>query len=128
MSETETPPVGSVAWCDLTVEDAPALRDFYERVVGWSADPVSMGEYEDYNMASPGSGAPVAGICHARGTNAGLPSQWILYVTVADLDASLDRCREGGGEVLAPPRSAGGGRYAVIRDPAGAVLAVWQTD
>jgi len=46
---------------------------------------------------------------------------------VADLDASLTRCLEGGGSVLNGPKGLGGmGRFAVIRDPAGAVLALYE--
>ena len=70
---------------------------------------------------------PVAGVCHARGSNAGLPAQWMIYIHVADLDASIASCRESGGEVLAGPKSFGvTSRYAVIRDPAGAVAALFQ--
>lgn len=36
MSEPELPPLGAVAWVDLTVDDAPKVRDFYAGVVGWT--------------------------------------------------------------------------------------------
>jgi len=112
---------------DLTVDNAEQLRDFYAGVVGWKAMPFDMGDYEDYAMASPESGTAVAGICHALGRNAELPSQWLIYFTVEDLEASVSRCLESGGEVLAQPRQAGqSGSYAVIRDPAGAVCALFQ--
>lgn len=56
-----------------------------------------------------------------------LPAQWLIYITVADLEASTRRCAELGGEVLAGPREMGGqGRVAVIRDPAGVVAALFQ--
>ena len=120
--------VGTIAWVDLTVPDATALRDFYEGVVGWATSEVAMGGHSDYCM-HPGSSEapPVAGVCHARGPNADLPAQWLIYITVADLDASLARCVELGGAVLAGPRDMGSyGRFAVIRDPAGAVSALSQ--
>ncbi|MGD2115586.1 MAG: hypothetical protein PVG07_11060 [Acidobacteriota bacterium] len=48
---------------------------------------------------------------------------------VEDLDASLEAVRTRGGEILGEPRSAGGtSRYAVIRDPAGPPLALWQSE
>ena len=90
----------------------------------WQSDAVSMGDYSDFNMMS-GEDA-VAGICHARGSNANVPPHWMIYVTVADLDASIAACTEHGGQVLMPPREAGGGRIAVIQDPAGACMALWQ--
>lgn len=121
--------VGRAGWMDLTVEDAPAVRDFYAAVVGWKPEPVSMGDYSDFNMVLPESGEPVAGVCHARGSNAGLPPVWLVYWVVADLDASVEACRQAGGEVVAGPRGMGGqGRYAVLRDPAGACFALYEPE
>jgi uncharacterized protein len=120
------PPIGSVGWLDLTIDNADEVRDFYARVVGWVAAPLSMGEYNDYVMSMPETGKSAAGICHARGQNAGLPAAWLLYITVADLDASLRACEDAGGTVIAPTRNAGGSaRYAVVRDPAGAAVALY---
>jgi predicted enzyme related to lactoylglutathione lyase len=117
--------VGTIMWRDLTVEDAPGIRDFYSEVVGWKPESVSMGEYDDFNMKAPASGDAMAGVCHARGTNSGLPAQWLNYVVVDDLDRSARRCKELGGEILVEPKGMGGHtRYCVIRDPAGAVLAL----
>lgn len=118
--------VGRIGWIDLTVPDAPSVRDFYRAVVGWTSSDVDMGGYSDY-CVHPGEGEPpVAGICEARGENAALPPQWIVYITVADLDKSVAKCQELGGQVLQGPRSYGGqGRFCVIRDPAGAVSALY---
>ena len=116
---------GRIGWIDLTVPNAASLRDFYCEVTGWTPSAIDMGGYSDFCMHPPG-GDPVAGICHARGGNAGLPPVWLIYITVADLEESLRRCLAGGGSVLHPVRSAGGGRYAVIQDPAGAVAALYQ--
>jgi predicted enzyme related to lactoylglutathione lyase len=64
-------------------------------------------------------------VCHARGTNAGLPPHWLVYITVADLDQSISTCKDLGGEVIVGPKGMGShGRYCVIRDPAGAVAAL----
>lgn len=123
----DVPKVGTVGWHDLTVPDAERVRDFYQAVVGWSPSPVSMGDYSDFNMTPPGGGDPVAGICHARGANAALPPQWILYFVVADLDRSIAACLQRGGQLLAPAQKAGAGEYCMIRDPAGAVCALYQT-
>ena len=121
-------PLGSIAGFDLTVPDADGIRDFYTAVVGWTPDPLDMGGYADYFMKSPETGDPVAGICHARGVNADLPPQWLVYITVADLDASVARCVEiGGSQVTAIKGEPGDDfRYCVIKDPAGAILALMQ--
>jgi len=120
------PNVGTIAWHDLTVADAGSLRDFYSKVVGWRAESVSMGEYDDYAMATPRTGESVAGVCHARGTNADLPAQWLMYVIVADVESSARTCAELGGKVVVSVRPLMGGRFCVIEDPAGAVLAMYQ--
>jgi len=117
MSDGERMPVGTVGWRDLTVENAEGVRDFYRDVVGWESEPVEMGDYSDFNMVAPATGEAVAGICHARGSNADLPPQWLLYIVVEDVDRSAAKCEALGGEVVAPVRPLAGGRFCVIRDP-----------
>ena len=119
--------IGSITWMDLTVENADHIRDFYRDVVGWNPVAVDMGGYSDYNMTSPETNEPKAGVCHARGGNADLPAQWLIYITVANLDESMETCRQKQGKIIAGPKNmAGYGRYAVIQDPAGAVAALFQ--
>ena len=118
--------VGKIGWIDMTVDDAEGVRDFYKSVVGWEHEDVSMGDYSDYSMTLPQSGAAVSGICHARGANAGLPGGWLIYITVADVDASAAACTANGGEVLVEPKGLAGGRFCIIRDPAGATAALYQ--
>ncbi len=118
---------GQIGWIDLTVSNAPALRDFYQAVTGWTPSAVEMGGYQDFCMHPPGDASPVAGICHARGHNAGLPPVWLVYITVDDLDQAIRRCQELGGKVLRPAAGAGpSGRFCVIEDPAGAICALFQ--
>jgi len=121
---SSTPQPGTVTWQDLTVEDAEKIRDFYQSVVGWRPEPVNVGGYSDFVMTADGS--EVAGVCHARGANAALPPVWLIYITVEDLDHSLDECQRLGGSLVSAPRSYGGGRYCVIKDPAGALCALYQ--
>ncbi|MCL4806484.1 MAG: VOC family protein [Thermoanaerobaculia bacterium] len=120
------PAPGSIGWLDLTVEDAPRLRDFYSAVAGWKGRAVPRGEAAELGFYEGEAGEPRAGICHARGTNEGLPPVWLVYVVVADLDASLSSATALGGEVLVGPKATGRDRYAVLRDPAGASFALWQ--
>jgi uncharacterized protein len=120
-------PVGSVGWMDLTVPEADRVRDFYAGVVGWRPEPVAMGDYQDFNMVRPGTGQPVAGVCHARGDNAQLPPVWLIYIVVEKLDAALEQVRALGGRIVTEPRGApGDSRFAVIADPAGAVCALYE--
>ena len=116
---------GKIEWIDLTVDDAEQVREFYQSVAGWSAEGFDMGEYNDYNMNDE-AGETVAGICHARGSNSTIPPMWIPYISVASLDESLKSVIEKGGELINGPRTMPQGKYAIIKDPAGAHCALWQ--
>jgi predicted enzyme related to lactoylglutathione lyase len=123
----EAPGPGQIGWIDLTVGDAEGVRDFYGDVTGWTPAPVGMGEYQDYCMNAV-SGQSVAGICHARGENADLPPVWMIYIVVADLDEAMRRCEARGGKILRAPKGVeAGSRFAVIRDPAGAIAALYES-
>jgi uncharacterized protein len=127
-SRDATARVGRIAWLDLTVSDASATRDFYRQVVEWSVQDVVMedaGErYADYNLLAD-DGNPAAGVCHARGVNAGLPPVWLIYLPVGDLAESLRRVQDEGGKVIkATRRNDGEYVYAAIQDPVGAYLAL----
>ena len=125
MGNDAKPEIGTVGWMDLTVEKADDVRDFYKRVIGWTTEDVDMGGYCDYTMVAPG-GQGVAGVCHKRGSNADIPSQWLMYIVVADIDRSIAAVAELGGQIVAGPRTMGTARYCIIRDPAGAVCALYQ--
>jgi hypothetical protein len=140
VSEDEVPPrdgaasgdgatsIGYISWLDLTVADASATRDFYQTVVGWSAQDIEVQDasesYADYKMLG-GDGNPAAGVRHARGANQGLPPIWMLYLPVGDLAESLRRVRESGGKIIKETTGADTGYvYAVVQDPVGASLAL----
>ena len=127
MSEDEKAAPGTIIGFDLTVTDAAPIRDFYAAVIGWESEPFDMDGYEDYFMKAPSDGDIVAGISYARGDNADLPPQWLTYIVVADLDASLQRCVElGGAQVSAIKEGGDGARFCVIRDPAWAMIALME--
>jgi hypothetical protein len=118
--------IGKIGWIDISVDDATGLRDFYASVVGWQPESTSMGDYDDFTMTTPHGASPVAGVCHARGSNTELPRQWLIYITVADVDASARTCTEQGGKLIVEPKSMGDARFCIIEDPAGAVAALYQ--
>ena len=117
---------GKIGWVDITVDDAGGLRDFYADVVGLAPEPVSMGDYDDFNMTMPASGDAVCGICHARGGNADIPGGWLVYFIVEDVEASAAACTAKGGKIVVEPRGLAGGRFCVIEDPSGATAALYQ--
>lgn len=124
---SEKPKIGSIGWIDLTVDDATGLRDFYSKVTGWGQSAVDMDGYQDFCMLND-AGDAVAGVCHAKGSNTGIPPQWLIYVTVADLDHSMATTVENGGQVVHGPRSVAGSRMCVIQDPAGAHMALFEAN
>lgn len=122
--------VGRIAWLDLTVADASAARDFYRDVIGWGVRDVEIPDsdvrYADYDMLRH-DGAAAAGVCHARGSNVGLPPVWMLYLPVGDLTESLRRVEEEGGSLLRARRNVdGAAAVAAVRDPVGVPFALMQ--
>ncbi len=112
-------------WMDLTVPQASELRDFYSNVMGWQAEPVDMDGYQDYVMRD--DRGTVGGICHARGPNTGIPPVWLSYFRVDNLEATLKSCELHGGRIVRAPVTCGTEmRFAVVQDPAGAVLALFE--
>ncbi len=121
------PEVGTIGWIDLTVQNADTVRDFYKNVVGWVDEAVAMGEYNDYMMKTPVSGTAVSGVCYKQGVNKDLPSQWLIYITVENVDKSAAQVTALGGKLLVEPKSMGSyGRYCIFQDPAGAVAALFE--
>ena len=124
VTEEKPSNIGKVEWMDLTVPDAGQLQKFYTSVVGWSSNDVDMGSYSDFNLNLPGTEDTIAGVCHSRSNNDNIPSQWLIYVRVKSVADSAERCKKMGGDVLDGPRRMGGSNFCVIKDPAGAVMAL----
>lgn len=114
--------VGQILWHDLTVENAGKVSDFYQQVIGWEKEGLSMGNYDDFIIKNPDDNAVIAGICHAKGVNKDLPAQWLMYITVENLDESMETCKKLGGKVLGEKRKMGEDYYCLIQDPAGAFV------
>jgi len=110
---------------DLTISDATPVSEFYSKVIGWDIQEFDMGGYSDYCMNDPETGETLAGVCNAKGVNANIPPQWLMYISVANLDKSLEAVTANGGEILGDKRSDGkGGYYCLVQDPAGAYVMI----
>ncbi len=90
---------------------------FYERLLGWkgSEGPPGM------TMLARGEG-PFAAVMPAKGKSGG----WVPYVQVDDVEAATNRAAKLGAEVLEDRTRGPAGTYSVVRDPGGALLALWQ--
>ena len=118
--------IGTMAWLDLSVGNADEVKSFYQEVIGWKSESVSMGGYDDHVMLEPNNNEAVAGVCHAQGVNNDLPPAWLPYFLVADIEASIAAVQAKGGSLVTQVKSMGSDKYAVIKDPAGAVCAIYQ--
>jgi predicted enzyme related to lactoylglutathione lyase len=78
-------------------------------------------------MIAPEDELVISGICNDRNVNAGIPPVWIMYINVANLDESIEKVVQRGGEVIHGPRNMGEkARYCIIKDPAGAFCGLFE--
>lgn len=121
-------PQGTPIWVDLQSTDQAGAAAFYRRLFGWEVSPASA-DTGGYSMATL-RGVPVTAIGPLPATfPEGSTSVWTSYFAVDDIAASARAAEENGGSVLLPPGElAPGVQLAIVADPAGAVLGLWQTE
>ena len=121
MGERTSYPPGTFSWAELVTSDADAAKTFYDAVFGWDYDDRPIPDDGVYTMALR-DGETVAALY--RGDQ---PPHWNCYATVASAGDAAARAAELGGTVIAEPFDVmDAGRMAVIADPAGAALCLWQ--
>lgn len=122
MSERTSYEPGTFSWADLSTSDAGAAQEFYGALHGWEFESLPLPDGGVYVMARNG-GRNVAAI----GESGEQPPHWNNYVTVQSADAAATRAQEAGGTVVAPAFDVMDvGRMAVVQDPTGAMLCVWE--
>jgi uncharacterized protein len=122
MGERTSHAPGTFSWVDLATTDAAGAKEFYGELFGWEAEDMP-GEGGTYTMFRV-DGKDVAA-CFAQA--GGPPPHWNSYVTVEDVDSAVAMAIELGGSVLMPGRDIERiGRMAVIADPTGAAVALWE--
>jgi predicted enzyme related to lactoylglutathione lyase len=115
---------GTFSWADLGTTEPEGAKAFYTALFGWEAEERPIPDGGVYTMLRQG-GLEVAALYGQR--QEGVPPSWLSYVTVADADAAAARAREVGGTLMSEPFDVMEvGRMAVVQDPQGAVLALWQ--
>jgi predicted enzyme related to lactoylglutathione lyase len=124
MAETTAIATGTIIWVDLASNDMEATKSFYGGLFGWAADTSPEPEYGGYTMFRK-DGKMVAAAAPAM--SAEQPEQWTSYVGVDDARATAAKVAEAGGRVLMEPMDIPkSGTMAVLMDPTGAVIALWQ--
>jgi predicted enzyme related to lactoylglutathione lyase len=126
MPERSSHPAGTFSWADLSTNDAAAAKAFYSALLGWEFEDMPVSDEMPgmvYSMASL-NGKTAAALFEDDGST---PPHWNAYVTVESAEASAARAKELGGTVVMDAFDVlDVGRQAVIQDPGGAFLSLWE--
>jgi predicted enzyme related to lactoylglutathione lyase len=115
---------GAPCWIDIMTSDAEATRTFYSRLFGWEALEQSE-EFGGYFMWAR-DGVPVAGGVPAE-PGQPAPGAWTVYLAVDDATKAVESATAAGAQVVVPPTTVGdAGVMAVLIDPTGAAVGLWQ--
>jgi predicted enzyme related to lactoylglutathione lyase len=124
----EMPQFGDFCWNELATADVKGAKDFYGKVFGWEFVEHDMGDMV-YTMIKLKGKDLAAGIwAIPKDKQKQIPPHWMSYIIVEALDKAVEKATKHGAQVMKPPTNAGDfGRFAVITDPTGAHIALWQT-
>lgn len=123
MSTTAQIRLRSFCWVDLSTESPEEAARFYSALFGWEAEEVMKNDKGNYSMFRL-QGKDVGGFYKL----AGRPSFWSSYVLVEDLKGLVKKTKKISGKVYMPVTEVmPGSRMAVVCDPSGAALALWES-
>ncbi len=123
MSKSST---GRFVWYDLATTDVESAKSFYTDILGWSVSDWE-GSEMPYSMWAVGE-QPVGGVMvlPEEAKKMGAPPHWLAYVAVANVDETAKLAAELGGKIYKEPTDIPTvGRFSVIADPQGAVIAAF---
>ena len=119
--------VGTPCWIDLMSADAQQAAKFYTALFGWTAEVSDDPQYGGYTIMSKGD-ATVAGLGQAP-EGAPFANVWTTYLQTDDVDKTSTAATEAGGQVMMPAMKVGDqGAMAVLADPSGAAVGLWQPE
>jgi predicted enzyme related to lactoylglutathione lyase len=119
--ELDPVPVGHWYWNELSTSDASKALAFYESVFGYTHDAMDMGPQGNYYMLKQGE-RMCGGLMKSPMPE--MPAMWLPYVLVANCDASLTKALKlGAKQCLGATDIPNVGRFAVVNDPTGAMIA-----
>jgi len=119
---------GTFCWIECGTSDNEAAKNFYTQLFGWDTVDNPMGDQGVYTILKR-HGKDVGGLYKMMPDMVaqGIPPHWLSYVAVTNADATAEKAKAEGAEVMNGPFDvATMGRMAVIKDPTGAVFAIWQ--
>jgi hypothetical protein len=124
MPTRDKAPIGSPCWVDLWTSDTESSRSFYASLFGWEAlGPAA--EFGGYFMFTR-NGVPIAGGMGDMG-DMSADNTWKVYLASDDAANTAEAAEAKGAKVVAPPMSVANlGAQAVLVDPTGAVIGIWE--
>lgn len=125
MPTRKTAPIGAPCWTDLWTSDVPGARHFYGELFGWDAeDPEpAFGGYFSFLRG----GVRIAG-CMGDMGEMRANNSWKIYLASDDIDKTVSTARREGAQVLGEPMAVAElGSQALIVDPTGAGVGIWQS-
>ena len=128
MAEVTRREPGQFCWPELATTDQPAAKAFYTSIFGWTTEDMPIGLGATYTMLKL-RGLEVGAIYEQGKEEAGrdVPPHWNVYVSVVSADETAARARQLGAKVAAEPFDVtDAGRMAVVQDPSGASVCLWQ--
>jgi predicted enzyme related to lactoylglutathione lyase len=120
---------GALCWTELMTSDPAQAETFYTSLLGWTpkhSAPGSPMPYTEFTVA--GDDRPSIGmLAKTPQMPKEMPSFWMPYFMVSDVDAAAGRARAFGGSIHVEPMDIPStGRFAVLVDPQGAAFAVYK--
>ena len=111
---------------ELQTKELDKAKSFYRGLFDWNLEDMPMGNGMPYTVINVGEGT--GGGMWTNPSAPGAPSHWLAYVNVDNIDATIEKVRGLGGNVVQPKTEIPDmGWYSVITDPTGAMLGLWQT-
>lgn len=120
MSDIKMTTPGNAGWIGHSGPDSAAAMKFYRETIGWTIGDMPMQDGSSFPGIMIGE-QPIGGFSPMAQEN----GSWLIYVTVEDVDACVERVRKAGGTIVSEPMDMPGvGRMSTIADPQGAQIAV----
>lgn len=113
---------GTFHWNELMTDDVERAKNFFSATLGWTFNEMPMDEGFTYWVAMSGD-TVVGGLMSTEDFQHDIPSHWLGYIEVDDIDMRLAKVVEAGGSIIREAFDiAGVGRIAILKDPTGAVI------
>ena len=117
---------GALCWTELTTTDTKAAEKFYTQLFGWTPKHSAPSATMDYTEFSVGGTPSIGMMAKPADMPAHIPSYWMPYFMVADVDASTAKAKSLGGRAMVEPMDIPNtGRFSIVADPEGAMFAVF---